>query len=102
MGGKRKSAITSLHILFGACVLALAAFYLFEVNSIVKDNFALENLEKEIGALREKSEVLQVRASEVQSLTALREKSAAFGLEEVKKVFYIHTKQEKALGLTSL
>lgn len=102
MGEKSKPNKTSLHVVFGVCAVALAAFYLFEVNSIVKDNFALDRVEREIKELGEKHEGLKVRASEAQSLAALREQSKILGLEEIKNVFYIYIERQKALGLTSL
>jgi len=100
MGGiKKKSKVKSLHLVLFVCVFALLGLYLFEVNSIVKERFALEDTKNKIQQLRGKNEELKVRASQAKSLYSLEALSSEFDLEEVKHITYIEVKSTPQLVL---
>lgn len=97
--GKSKFKISLTHLILLACMFALSGFYLFEVNSIAKDRFALESREQELDEIREKNIALQMLASEANSLPGLRSTSYTLQLEEVKNISYIEVKSASPLVL---
>lgn len=95
--GKSKFKISLTHLILLACVFVLAGFYLFEVNSIAKDRFALESAESDLAEIREKNTALQMLASETNSLSGLRNTGYTLQLEEVKNISYIEVKSASPL-----
>jgi len=87
------------HALLIMSVFVLLALYVFQVNSVVKDHFAIEGMKKQAIELYDKHEALKVYVSESQSLYNLQSNSRNMGLEEVKHVTYIEPKTIKPLGL---
>jgi hypothetical protein len=77
----------------------LAGFYLFEVNSIVKDRFTLESTERKLGEIRERNKELQMISSEANSLVGLKNMGYALELEEIKNISYIEVKSASPLVL---
>jgi len=96
---KAKFKINLIHLILLTCVLALAGFYIFQVNSIVKDRFALDTTERKLGEILEENKALQVIASEVNSLPGLKNTGYALELEEVKNISYIEAKSASPLVL---
>lgn len=100
MGGtKNKSKSKLFHLVLIVCVFGLIGLYTFEVNSIVGERFALEDIESKIQQLREESEELKIRVSEANSLYSLETLSSEFDLEEVQHITYIEVKSVSPLVL---
>ena len=89
MGGKKKTKIGVLHIFLLSSIFVLLGFYIFGVNSIIKEQFTLEKTAQYADELKSKNENLKNLAYEVQSLDNLGNLSRALDLEEVRNISYI-------------
>jgi hypothetical protein len=94
-----KLGCNGVHLILLVCIFGLAGFYLFEVNSIAKDRFALEKTESDLAEIHEKNMALQLLMSEANSLPSLRDIGFTLGLEEVKNISYIEVKSASPLVL---
>lgn len=99
MGGKSKKRKSIFHIVLIACILALGAFYLFEVNSIAKERFELLGTKENLAEIQEKNTALEIGVSEAMARYNSESLSAALGLEEVRRISYIEIKDASPLVL---
>ncbi len=97
MGEKKKTKIGVLHIVLLCSIFVLLGFYLFGVNSILKEQFALEKTARYASELKSKNENLRNLAYEVQSLENLGNLSRALDLEAVGHVSYIAVQSRSPL-----
>ena len=99
MGGRTKAKINPLHFVLFISIFVMSVFYVFTVNSMSGDNFELEALGKKIDELYERSTALEIRASQAQSLSALKVSGGELGLQKTTKVRYIQAKSSEPLVL---
>jgi hypothetical protein len=97
MGEKKKTKISVLHIVLLSSIFVLLGFYLFSVNSILKEQFTLKKTAKYADELKSKNENLKNLSYEAQSLDNLGILSRALDLEEVRHVSYIELPSGSAI-----
>lgn len=97
MGEKKKTKIGVLHIFLLSSIFVLLGFYLFGVNSIIKEQFTLEKTAQYAAELKGKNANLKNLAYEVRSLVNLGNLSRALDLEEVRNVSYIEVRSGSEL-----
>lgn len=78
-------------------LIAGVVVYLGISNSKARDRFEIEKLSKELYGLKQANAALEIEASEVASLSGLREKGENIGLEQSKNVKYIEVKEKDPL-----
>lgn len=75
---------TSIFILF------LLSFYVFQVNSLNKEIYLIENYEKQLNQLSGENEALEINFSEVNSLRNIVSYLQDQNFERANKIKYIH------------
>ncbi len=71
-------------------ILFLLSFYVFQVNSLSKEIYLIENYEKQLNQLSEENEALEINFSEVNSLKNIVSYLQTQNFERANKIKYIH------------
>ena len=75
------------------------SLYIFSVNGVTSDRFALDEMKQKASDLNQKNYELSLEASEAKSIMAIEKKAVNLNLEEVKKISYIKGNTGSALVL---
>jgi len=70
-------------------VVALIGFYIFQINEITQASFFIANYEKQVQALNQESQTLEISFSGLSSAPTLEALLASANYEKVGKVYYI-------------
>ena len=70
-------------------ILFLLSFYIFQVNSLSKEIYLIENYEKQLNQLSEENEALEINFSKVNSLKNIVSYVETQNFERVNKIKYI-------------
>lgn len=70
-------------------IIALAGFYIFQINALASEQVQVQEGNRRIEELRTGNEALELEFTENNSLEKLEGKIAELGLEKVKEVSYL-------------
>lgn len=70
-------------------IVALLAFYIFQVNAAVSERYLIKEYEKRIGEVSRESQNLVISSAQISSLNKVEELLETFNFEEINKIHYI-------------
>jgi len=88
---------TAIPWLIVAVFLAMAAVYLFFINSAATKGYQIKQIEKETSELQKESEQLKIREAELKSLYNIEESSRELDMAEAVQISYIEEKSPLAM-----
>ncbi|MBZ9572145.1 hypothetical protein KJA15_02350 [Patescibacteria group bacterium] len=70
-------------------ILALLAFYIFQVNAMISQTYQIKDYQKKLEEIIKENETLKINSVKINSLETLENKILEFGFEKVDKIHYI-------------
>lgn len=86
---KRSSLKKNISVFFFVVLFFMAGFYLFQINDLAIKGFEIRNLEKTIKNFQESKKDLEVKATELQSLSNIEEVKKELKMIKSEKIEYI-------------
>ena len=84
-----KASRVTLTFAFVALICAMGVFYIFEVNNVATQGYAIQNLEKQAQDLRDSNEKLKIKEAELRSMYNIEEKTKDLNMTAPKDVSYM-------------
>lgn len=85
-GGTSRMTLTFALV---ALICAMGVFYIFEVNNVATQGYAIRDLEKQAQDLRNSNEKLKIKEAEFRSLNNIEEKTKDLNMAAPKDVSYM-------------
>jgi len=70
-------------------VASLLAFYIFQVNTVVKNSYLIENFDKRLSTISQENNALEINFSQSNSLDSIEKQALNLNFEKVNDVKYI-------------
>lgn len=96
---KKKHRIASF--IMAGILIALSAFYIFVINSIVGGAYELRTLNKKIEELKSQNQFLEIEAAKQRSVSDIRSLVAPLNLVAVDKIEYININKDGSIALAN-
>jgi hypothetical protein len=91
----------TLNILIGVAIFALGLIYLYQVNCIVGQGYALRNSQKEFDDLVSQQKKIEAEIAQAQSLPKIQEAVQGLGMAQADNVSYLGAGNSK-VGMNDL
>lgn len=76
-------------ILSFSLILSLSAFYVFQVNSVVSENYQIQNYQRKLNEFSQENGTLEINSAQVNSLGNVEKQIQELGFEKVGKIHYL-------------
>lgn len=84
-----KASRVTLTFALVALICAMGVFYIFEVNNVATQGYAVRDLEKQAQDLRNSNEKLKIKEAEFRSLNNIQEKTKDLNMTAPKDMSYM-------------
>lgn len=82
-------SLKSFWYLAGLLIISLLVFYVFQVNTLMSENYQIQNYRQEIKKLTSENKILEIDSFQINSLENIGNKIKDLGFEKIDKVYYI-------------
>jgi cell division protein FtsB len=87
----------ALNILIGVAIFALGLIYLYQMNSIVSQGYALRNSQKEFNDLVSQQKAIEAEIAQMQSLPKIQEAVQNLGMAQADNISYLGVSDSKVV-----
>jgi cell division protein FtsB len=94
---KKDQGSAALNILIGVAIFALGLIYLYQVNGIVSQGYALRNSQKEFDNLVSQQKKIEAEIAQMQSLPKIQEAVQGLGMAQADNISYLGANNNKVV-----
>jgi len=95
---KRKFSLKAFWILSFISIISLLIFYIFQVNSMIRETYLIQNYQRKIKELSQENKTLEINFFQANSLSTIESLVKNLNFEKVERIHYIQVLESQVVA----